>query len=131
MLPQRDDEWVGLAIALLLPLWLIVEGAYGRSTVPLLAVLGGCLLGGSITLAEVRAQWEEHPSNLWRSRQIWQDLPEQSESLSERELSLSLHFFADTGIWVLNDETFHLTDLGRDFAGVVVAYLDARGDAAD
>ncbi len=131
VVPQRDDEWVGLAIALLLPLWLILEGAYNRSAVPVLAVLGGCLLGGSITRAQVRTQWDAHPSNLWRSRQIWQEMPEQSERLSERELSLSLHFFSDTGIWVLDDETFQLTDLGRDFASVIFAYLDARGDASD
>ncbi len=129
--PQHDDEWVGLAIALLLPLWLILEGAYNRSTVPVLAVLGGCLLGGSITRADVRAQWDEHPSNLWRSRQIWQELPEQAEQFSERELSLSLHFFNDTGIWVLDGETFRLTDLGRDFASVIFAYLDSRGGPSD
>lgn len=44
--PVDDDEWTALSVSLTLSLWLIVEGSYDRSPVPVLAVIGGVRADG-------------------------------------------------------------------------------------
>jgi hypothetical protein len=131
--PQTDDEWVGLAMALMLSLWLMLETDYSRSTVPVLAVLGGCALAGTVTVDQVREQWDDHPTNPW-SDAGWMGRTDELDAgdrvairrLSDQQLERSLHFFADTGVWTLDGDTFELTDLGREFATVLFGYLEER-----
>ena len=124
--PQDDYAWIGLSASLTLALWRIVESAYDRSPVPVLAVLGGCALMGSITRSQVREQWEDHPGNVWRREFADGDYAKDAQTFSDRDLDLSLHFFADTGIWELDGETYRLTDLGREFATVLFSYLEEQ-----
>lgn len=124
--PEDEYAWIGLSASLTLALWRIVESAYDRSPVPVLAVLGGCALMGSITRDEVRAQWEDHPRNVWRRELVDGDYADRAQEFSDRDLDLSLHFFADTGIWERDGETYRLTDLGREFATVLFSYLERR-----
>ncbi|KRF42520.1 hypothetical protein ASH01_17000 [Terrabacter sp. Soil811] len=122
--PVSDDEWVGVSVALTLALWLIVESAYDRSPVPVLTVLGGCALMGSITSAQVREQWQTHPGNSWGPDYRPSGFEAESQRYSDEELTLSLHFFTDTGIWEVDGDTYRLTDLGREFATLLFTYLE-------
>jgi hypothetical protein len=124
--PTSDDEWVGLSLSLTLALWLIVDSAYDRSPVPVLAVIGGCALMGSITRTEVREQWHMHPANSWGPDYRPSGFEAESQRYSDEELALSLHFFADTGIWDVDGDTYRLTDLGREFAAVLFTYLEEQ-----
>jgi hypothetical protein len=121
--PRSDEDWVVLAISLLFALWKLAEGDELMSTMPVLTLLGGCAIEGSMTDDEVKARWRHHEANPWThvapdERGPWVD------EVSDEDVALSLHLFADTGIWTVDDGTYRLTDLGREFTVTIFAYLE-------
>jgi hypothetical protein len=128
LLPTADDEWIGLACACFLALW---EAAvdFRASWAPLLALLGTGLMGdGIVTWEELAEMWASHPDNYWAGIPAAEGLTTRDVQVwSDRHLKRSLHWFADTGIWTREGDDFTLTDLGREFGGLVFSLLD-RGE---
>jgi hypothetical protein len=128
LLPTADDEWIGLACACFLALW---EAAvdFRASWAPLLALLGTGLMGdGTVTWEELAEMWASHPDNYWAGIPAAEGLTTRDVQVwSDRHLKRSLHWFADTGIWTREGDDFTLTDLGREFGGLVFSLLD-RGE---
>lgn len=124
--PRDDGEWAGLAVSLALGLWAIAESDGLMSVIPTLTVLGVCALEGSVAEAEVRAQWLQHDDNPLK------EFTGDGEAAavarySDQDVALSLHFFADAGLWEVREGVYRLTDLGREFTTFLFSRLDSDG----
>ena len=124
--PQDDYAWIGLS-ASLHPGALADRGVGLRPVARAGARGARWLRADGLHHPEPGAeQWEDHPRNVWRREFGDGDYAKDAQTFSDRDLDLSLHFFADTGIWELDGETYRLTDLGREFATVLFSYLEEQ-----
>ncbi len=75
----------------------------------------------SWTLAEARAWWQESSENLWaRMAGMPADLADQ---FSQSDLDRCLLWFADTGLWEQRGDRLVGTELGWDFARILIASM--------